>query len=86
LPASAKPPTAAGQGEVNIHAPINASITVQGSAGTPEQNEQLAKQMGRQLDRIVRATIVDEIMRQRRPGNFCPQQNFAVLRRTANWA
>jgi hypothetical protein len=60
----------AGQGiggapQVNIHAPV----TVQGSAGTPEQNASLAKQIGAEFDRIARGVIIDELRTQMRPGN-----------------
>lgn len=49
---------------------ISAPITVNGSAGTPEQNADLAKQMGRQLEATLRGVVVDEFRRQTRPGNM----------------
>ncbi len=49
---------------------INAPITVNGSAGTPEQNEDLARRMSKQLEQSMRGTIADEIRKQARPGNF----------------
>ena len=48
---------------------IAAPITVNGSAGTPEQNTDLAEKMGRQLDSTMRGIVADELRRQRRPGN-----------------
>ena len=49
---------------------INAPITVNGSAGTPEQNTDLAKKMARQMDETIRGTVVHELYRQMRPGNL----------------
>lgn len=52
--------------QITIHAPV----TVQGSAGTPEQNSDMAKQMARQMEGTVRGVVVDEMRRQQRPGNL----------------
>lgn len=49
---------------------ISAPITVNGSAGTPEQNADLAKQMARQLEGTMRGVVADEMRKQARPGNF----------------
>ena len=49
---------------------INAPVTVEGSAGTPEQNADMAKQMARQMEGTVRGVVVDELRRQHRPGNM----------------
>lgn len=49
---------------------INAPITVNGSAGTPEQNADLAKRMARELQNTVRGVVSDEIRKQGRPGNM----------------
>ncbi len=49
---------------------INAPITVNGSAGTPEQNNDLAGKMAKQLEMTVRGVIADEMRRQSRPGAF----------------
>lgn len=49
---------------------INAPITVEGSAGTPEQNQDLAARMSKQLEGTVRGVVADELRRQTRPGNF----------------
>ncbi|WP_320202363.1 D-alanyl-D-alanine carboxypeptidase family protein [Agrobacterium rosae] len=49
---------------------INAPITVNGSAGTPEQNNDLAGKMAKQLEAAVRGVIADEMRKQSRPGAF----------------
>lgn len=49
---------------------INAPITVDGSGGTPEQNADLAKRMGRQLEATVRGVVASEIAKSMRPGNI----------------
>lgn len=49
---------------VNISAPV----TVNGSAGTPEQNSDLADKMARELEGTMRGVIRDELRRQMRPG------------------
>lgn len=49
---------------------INAPVTVNGSAGSPEQNADLAKRMAREMEATMRGTIADEMRRQMRPGNM----------------
>ncbi|MGJ8590034.1 MAG: hypothetical protein ACSHXW_18125 [Yoonia sp.] len=49
---------------------ISAPVTVNGSAGTPEQNDDLAKQMARQMEGTMRGAVMDELRRQMRPGNL----------------
>lgn len=49
---------------------INAPVTVNGSAGTPQQNNDLARKMARELEGTMRRVVQDEIVRQRRPGNM----------------
>jgi hypothetical protein len=49
---------------------INSPITVNGSAGTPQQNDDLAKRMSREMESTMRGVIVDEIRKQNRPGNM----------------
>lgn len=49
---------------------INAPITVEGSAGTPEQNLDLARQMAKEMRNSMKGTIVREIQNQMRPGNM----------------
>jgi len=48
---------------------ISAPITVEGSAGTPEQNTDLAKRMRREMEAGIRGIVAGEIQRQQRPGN-----------------
>lgn len=61
---------AAGSFQQNQLVQIQAPITVNGSAGTPEQNEDLAKRMSKELDGTMRTIIADEIRKQSRPGAF----------------
>jgi len=49
---------------------ISAPVTVNGSAGTPEQNNDLARKMARELESTMRETVATEIQRQLRPGNL----------------
>lgn len=49
---------------------INAPITVNGSAGTPEQNTDLAKKMREQMEAGMRTVVCDELRQQMRPGNM----------------
>ncbi|MGG7577350.1 tape measure protein [Rhizobium sp. Nf11,1] len=49
---------------------VSSNITVNGSAGTPEQNNDLAKKMAREYETAVRSTVADELRRQSRPGAF----------------
>ncbi|WP_170760389.1 hypothetical protein [Ruegeria lacuscaerulensis] len=49
---------------------INSPITVNGSAGTPQQNADLAERMSAQLEASMRGVVVDEMRRQGRPGNM----------------
>lgn len=60
-------PVADSSGQV-IH--INAPVTVNGSAGTPEQNTDLANKMAKQLEGTMRGVVVDELRKQGRPGNM----------------
>lgn len=55
---------------------INAPITVNGSAGTPEQNDDLAKKMAKQMDGAMRAIVADEIRRQKRAGNMLNSRGY----------
>lgn len=48
---------------------INAPVTVNGSAGSPEQNADLAKRMAREIEGTMRGVVCDEMRRQMRPGN-----------------
>lgn len=49
---------------------INAPVQVNGSAGTPEQNNDLAKKMAKQMEDTMRGVVADEMRKQTRPGNF----------------
>lgn len=49
---------------------ISAPITVNGSAGTPTQNDDLARKMGRQLEATMRGVVADELRKAQRPGNL----------------
>lgn len=49
---------------------ISAPITVNGSAGTPAQNDDLAKKMAKEIEATMRGVVADEMTRQTRPGNF----------------
>lgn len=49
---------------------INAPITVNGSAGTPEQNTNLANKMAKTMEQSMRGIVAEEFRRQSRPGNF----------------
>lgn len=49
---------------------INAPITVEGSAGTPEQNDDLSKKMAKSLEWTMRGVVVDEIQKQLKVGNM----------------
>lgn len=53
---------------------INAPVTVNGSAGTPEQNEDLAKRTARQMEGTIRGIVADEMRKATRPGNFANQR------------
>lgn len=54
---------------------INAPITVNGSAGTPAQNDDLAKKMAKELDGTMRLVVQDEFRKQSRPGNMMNSRN-----------
>lgn len=49
---------------------INSPITVNGSAGTPEQNADLAKQVARETEGAMRGLVQQELVRQLRPGGL----------------
>jgi hypothetical protein len=68
-PAISSPKFAASPGAspVSINMPI--SVTTQGG-GSPEQNADLAKQIGKQIDAFARSTVIDEVRKQMRPGNL----------------
>jgi hypothetical protein len=49
---------------------INAPITVNASGGTPEKNNDLARQMAEQSERMFRSIVHEELIRQMRPGGM----------------
>jgi len=49
---------------------ISAPISIQGSSGTPEQNQDLATRMAKQMEDTMRGVVADELKKQTRPGNF----------------
>lgn len=49
---------------------ISSPITVNGSSGTPEQNNDLAKKMAKEIEATMRGVVASEMRRQTRPGNF----------------
>jgi lambda family phage tail tape measure protein len=49
---------------------ISAPITVNGSAGTPEQNDDLARKMAREMENSMRGAVQTELRKQMRPGNM----------------
>jgi 2-succinyl-5-enolpyruvyl-6-hydroxy-3-cyclohexene-1-carboxylate synthase len=46
------------------------NVTVNGSAGTPEQNQDLADRMGRQLRDVAAQMVTQQIRTQMRPGGL----------------
>lgn len=49
---------------------ISAPVTVNGSAGTPEQNQDLATRMAKQMEDTMRGVVSDELRKQTRAGNY----------------
>ena len=49
---------------------INAPVTVNGSAGTPDQNDDLARKMAREMESTMRGAVTSELRRQLKPGNM----------------
>lgn len=54
---------------------ISAPVTVNASGGTPEQNNDLAQKMSRQMETTMRSVVADELRRQTRPGNYLNQRS-----------
>lgn len=75
-PSIHKPDLRAANGNAASSQTINVSsnITVNGSAGTPEQNADLAKRMAREYETSIRSTVADEIRRQSKVGNYMNQR------------
>lgn len=57
-----------GSGEAPMAITVNAPISIEGSAGTPEQNSDLAKKLAKSMEGVMRGTVTDELRRQMRPG------------------
>lgn len=49
---------------------ISAPVTVNGSAGTAQQNQDLAERTAKEMEQTMRAVVADEFRRQSRPGNL----------------
>lgn len=73
-PAIRRPDVASANAAPTQTISINAPITVEGSSGTPEQNQDLARQMSRELEITMRSVIADEVRRQSKPGNYLRQR------------
>jgi tape measure domain-containing protein len=54
---------------------INAPVTVNASGGTPEQNNDLAQKMSKQMETTMRSVVADELRKQTRPGNYLNQRS-----------
>lgn len=61
-----------GAPNVNVSAPI----TINGSAGTPEQNADLAKKLQRSMEETMRGVVADEMRQQTRPGNTFNRRSY----------
>lgn len=48
----------------------NINVTAFGSAGTPQQNQDLAEKIGRQMKDQAQALVAHELRRQMRPGGI----------------
>ncbi|XKM39130.1 D-alanyl-D-alanine carboxypeptidase family protein [Rhizobium ruizarguesonis] len=53
---------------------ISAPVTVNANGGTPEQNNDLAAKMAREMEQSMRGKVAEEIRRQTRPGNYMNQR------------
>lgn len=69
-PAIRRPDVASANAAPTQTISINAPITVEGSSGTPAQNDDLARKMAKEMETSVRSVISEELRRQSRPGNF----------------
>jgi hypothetical protein len=69
-PALRAPDLRAANGNAVQAISINAPITVNGSAGTPEQNADLAARMAKQVESTMRGVVAEELRKQARPGNM----------------
>jgi lambda family phage tail tape measure protein len=53
---------------------FNSPITVNGSAGTPEQNNDLAAKMAREYQQSMKGLVAEEIRKQSKAGNYLNQR------------
>lgn len=67
---SAPVTTRAAQGGNTVHISPTVDATVHANGGSPAQNADLARQVGAQLEGVVRGVVAQEIFRQMRPGNM----------------
>jgi hypothetical protein len=49
---------------------VTNNVSVNATGGSPAQNEDLAKQIGKQIEASIKQGVVRELMQQRRPGNM----------------
>ena len=49
---------------------INVTNHINASGGTPQQNEDAAKKIAKEIEGSMRNVVVDELQRQMRPGNI----------------
>lgn len=71
-PALRKPDLVAANGNAALvqQITISAPVTVNASGGTPEQNNDLAAKMARQMEQSMRGVVAEELRKQSRPGNY----------------
>ena len=55
---------------------INNSPTINATGGTPQQNEDVARRTAKEMEGVMRGVVVDEIIRQMRPGNILNQGRY----------
>ena len=60
---------AIGAGQTFVSSPT-INVTVNGSAGTPDQNQDLAEKISRQMTGQASALVAHELRRQMRPGGL----------------
>jgi hypothetical protein len=68
MPKMQAPAIAAGA-QTSVSSP-NINVTVNGSAGAPQQNQDLVDKVGRQMKDQAQALVAQEIRRQMRPGGL----------------
>ncbi|WP_137153491.1 hypothetical protein [Rhizobium sp. FKL33] len=62
--------SSSGNGGAAQNVTINAPVTVNANGGTPEQNADLAKRVGKEMENTMRGVVVDELRKQMRVGNM----------------